>query len=198
MKKIMHSILVALCLVGLGTAAYYIYTNYHKTPESALEELRQQTNAHILTLSKNNLVLLVDAKGDVSIAFMKVERLFNLYKDFKVFPTPLNIYSSDLENEIPYATGPWYLEFTFGLIKNDNVEYTALGSTVRKGNVHGVFAIEDVINDADQTGVKLWYISSGSSSPGDLRSKILFLNENKEIIEIGKHDFFERKVTLSN
>jgi hypothetical protein len=198
MKKIILSILVGSCLVGLGTAAYYIYTNYHKTPESALEELRKQTNAHILTLPMNNLVLLIDEKGDVSIAFMEGERLFNLYKDFKVFPTPLNIYSSDLENEIPYATGPWYLEFTFGLIKNDNVNYTALGSTVRKDNVHSVFALEDVINDADQTGVKLSYISSGSSSPRNLKSRILFLNEDKEIIKIGKKDFFERKENATN
>ncbi|MGO1059185.1 hypothetical protein ACTL32_08670 [Planococcus sp. FY231025] len=198
MKKIMLFILVGLCLVSLGTTAYYIYTNYHKTPESALAELRQETNAQILNLPKNNLVLLIDEKGDVSIAFMKVERLFNLYKDFKVFPTPLNIYSSDLNNEIPYATGPWYLEFTFGLVKNHKVGYTALGSTVRKDNVSNVFSVEDVINDADQTGVKVWYISSGSSSSADLKSKILFLDEDKETLEIGKKDFFEKKVTPSN
>lgn len=189
MKKIIFSILISLSLVGLGIIAHYIYTNYHKNPESALQELRQQTDAHILELPMNNRVLLIEGNGDIAVAFMEVERLFNLYKDFEVIPTPLNINRSDLENEIPYATGPWYLEFTFGLIKNDHVEYTAQGTTVRKDNVTPVFSVEDILNDVDQSGIKVWYILSGSSSPRDLESKVLFLNEKKELIEMEGKEF---------
>lgn len=189
MKKIILLILLSLSLVGSGAGVYYIHTNYHKTPESALEELRQQTDAQILELAKNNLVLLIEGNGDVAIAFMEVERLFDLYKDFEVIPTPLNIYRSDLENEIPYATGPWFLEFTFGLIKNNHVEYTAQGTSIRKDNVTRVFSVEDILDDAEQTGIKLWYISSGSSSPRDLESKVIFLNEKKELIEMEGKDF---------
>lgn len=197
MKKIVFSILVILMLLSVGIAASYFSTNYHRTPESALEELRQQTNAQILNLPENNKVFLIDETGDVSIAFMKVERPFQLYKDFKVFPTSLNVYDSDLENEIPYATGPWYLEHTFGLLKNENVEYTALGNTVRKDNISDVFAIEKALGDTNLEGIKLWYIRSSSTSLEDLKSNVLFLNADKEILKIGNASFVEKK-TVQN
>ncbi|WP_298828985.1 hypothetical protein [uncultured Planococcus sp.] len=197
MKKIIFSILVILILLSVGSAASYFSTNYHRTPESALEELRQQSNVQVLQLPENNKVFLLDEAGDVSIAFMKVERPFQLYKDFQVFPTSLNVYDADMENEIPYAMGPWYLEYTFGLLKNENVEYTALGSTVRKDNVSDVFALEKELDDTRLKGVKLWYIPSGSTSPEDLKSDMLFLNADKEILEIGKKNFVEKK-TVQN
>ncbi|WP_223638843.1 hypothetical protein [Planococcus sp. 4-30] len=189
MKKIFLFVLVCLFLLCLGAAASYLHENYHKTPESALEELRQQTDGHVLSLPMNDLVLLIDGNGDVAIAFMAVERLFNIYKDFEVIPTPLNIYRSDLDNEIPYAIGPWYLEVTFGLIKNKKVAYTAQGSTVRKDNVSPVYGVEDVLSDADLSGVKVWFITSRSTSQVDVENNVLFLNEKREPIKMENKEF---------
>lgn len=192
MKKMISFILVALCLVSLGAAIDYMNTNYHKTPESALEELRQQSNAQVLPMPQNNLALLIDKKGDISIAFMKVERPFNLYKDFEVFRTPLNIYDADFEHKVLYTIGPWYIEYTFGLIQNENVKYTAYGKTVRKDNVRQVFSVEEAVNDASLKGLKLWYISGRTSSPDELKSNTLFLNKNKGLAEISQEEFLER------
>ncbi|MGH2317950.1 hypothetical protein ACRC6Q_09270 [Planococcus sp. SE5232] len=189
MKKIFLFVLVCLFLLCLGAAASYLHENYHKTPESALEELRQQTDGHVLNLPMNDLVLLIEENGDMAIAFMEVERLFNLYKDFEVIPTPLNIYRSDLENEIPYAIGPWYLEVTFGLIKNEKVAYTAHGSTVRKDNASPVYGVEDVLSDTDLSEVKVWFITSRSTSQVDVENKVFFLNEKKEPIEMDNKEF---------
>lgn len=189
MKKILLYMLLSLFLVSLGVATSYLHANYHKTPEGALRELKQQTDAQILNLPMNNLVLLIDGNGDIAVAFMKVERLFNLYKDFEVIPIPLNIYRSDLENEIPYAIGPWYLEYTFGLIKNEKVDYTVHGSTVRKDNVYPVFGVNDILSDADLSGVKVWYITSRTTAPVDVERNVLFLNEKKELLETNNKEF---------
>lgn len=183
MNKIVIFIVAGLTSLVIGIVIYYS-VNYHTTPEGALKELRQKTTAEVLPLPDNTVALLVEKDGTVSIASMNVLRPFWLYKDFTVYPTELNLYKANYENEVPYTVGPGSIKYTVGLIKNEKIGYTAYGSSVQNDNVTNVFSVHDHLDNPALSNVKLWFITERASSSDVLKEGVIFLNEDGKVIDL--------------
>lgn len=124
-------------------AVIYFQTNYHQTPEAA-----------VFALDDNQVALLLNKDGSISIAFMYVERLFDIYKNFDVFPIKLTVFEDSLDKTIPYASDPEFLEYSFGLIQNEKAAYTTWkGAPASEERT--VILLDNFIEDQDLKGISL-------------------------------------------
>lgn len=166
-------------------------TNYHKTAEAAFEELMQTSEATAFPLDDNRLALLLNKDGTISIAHMKVERLFDLYRDFKIYPTELTIFEDSLDNSIPYVTNPKITGYSFGLIKDGKVEYTTMkNNPPGEGEERKVILLEDSIENPDLKDIRLWSLPI-SLPPSELEETLLFLDNEKNSLS-----FDEKEINL--
>ncbi|MBT2572330.1 hypothetical protein [Planococcus sp. ISL-110] len=192
MKKIMWSFtLVSLVAVVLWTVNYF-QTHYHKTPEAAFEELVQTSDAAVFALDDHQVAFLLHKDGTISIAFMYVERLFDIYKDFEVFPTKLTVFEDSLGDDIPYAADPEFLGYSFGLIQNEKVAYTTWREAP-PGEEREVIPLGDFLEDPDLKNISLWSFP-GAIRPADLEKMLMFLDKEKKPLAIDGKKLIMREV----
>ncbi|KAB7709139.1 hypothetical protein F9802_03255 [Bacillus aerolatus] len=184
MIKALYWLAASIAMLILRTVVYYIL-NYHHTAEGAMEELEKKTDGHILTLPDNTLTFLIEEDGRVSVASSYVFYPFGWYKDFEIHPTALNVYDINEEREIPYAHAPKTEGLTFGLIKNERVEYlvpSEFNMKLQDQNATKVFHLEEELNDPELKQVKLWY--SFLLVEGSAMNELFFLDKNKEVLSV--------------
>ncbi|MDQ0428603.1 hypothetical protein QOZ98_001429 [Planomicrobium stackebrandtii] len=191
MKKTIRSLILVSLLVVILWAVNYLQTNYHKTPEAAFEELVQTSDATVFPLDDNRLALLLNQDGTMSIAHMDVERLFDIYKDFEVFPTKLTVFEDSLDKTIPYTTDPEFLEYSFGLIQNEKAAYTTW-KEAPAGEERNVIPLDNFIEDPDLNGISLWTFP-GAMLPVDLERMLVFLDGAKKPLSIEDKEFIMKK-----
>lgn len=183
MKKAM--IVMTIFLVVLVS---FIWQNYHRTVQGALEELEEETEGYILPLSDNRLALVIEEDGRVAVATSQIEYLFGWYKDFSIHPIDLNINDVKKENEITYAHALKTEGLTCGLIKNEHVAYmVANESYLQKpkelnDNAMKVFSLKNYFDDPKLQDVKLWY--SYLLGEGSTMDELFFLDSQKKVIPI--------------
>ncbi|PAQ13460.1 hypothetical protein CD798_15335 [Bacillaceae bacterium SAOS 7] len=183
MKKAM--IVMAIFLVALVS---FIWQNYHRTVQGALEELAEETEGYILPLSDSTLALIMEEDGHVSVATSKIIYPFGWYKDFVIHPIDLNINDVKKENEIAYAHVPKTEDVTCGLIKNEHVAYVVANESYLQtpkelnDNAMKVFSLKDYFDDPQLQDMKLWY--SYLLGEGSTMDELFFLDSQKKVIPI--------------
>lgn len=184
MKRIFYGISIGVILLCIGVAAYLI-SSYHYTPDAALDELNEKTDAEVLPLTDDTLALLIEKDGTISYASSNVLRPLGWYKDFTVFKTRLNIHDKDINQKIPYINIKSHEQFSYGLINNDKVAYAIVGNPNIKENAIKTFNLSNYINDPDLRSVKLWYVPI-SVNQEHVNNNPVFLDKNNNVLEINK------------
>ncbi|ANU09700.1 hypothetical protein BBH88_05005 [Planococcus antarcticus DSM 14505] len=156
----MKEILLWIIGVAATILTVYLVTAYHTTPEGAFEELRQSTDATLIPMVDEEQVILIDENGALSVALMITERrfLFNIfYTDFEVFPTNLNVFDVNLNHTIAFLNASENWEYTYGLVKNEEVKYLAGSGYPELEDVLAVYPLTDYISNDDVEDVIVWF-----------------------------------------
>ncbi|MDN3426473.1 hypothetical protein QMA04_13120 [Planococcus sp. APC 3900] len=187
MKKTLLWISVVVVII----LVIFLVTGYHTTPEGAFEELQQSTDATLIPMVHEEHVILIDENGALSVALMTTERrfLFNIfYTDFEIFPTNLNVFDVNLNHTIAFLHAPENSEYTYGLVKNEEVKYLAGSWYPEYEDPLAVYPLTDYISKDDVEDVILWFFPQ-ELEEDTISSDLNFLDRNEELIEEIKKDF---------
>ncbi|MDQ0429529.1 hypothetical protein QOZ98_002357 [Planomicrobium stackebrandtii] len=187
MKKVVLSF-VSIAVIVL---AIYLVTSYHITPEGAYNELLESTDATPIQTIDEGHVILIDDKGALSVALMITEYRFlvtTLYTDFEIFPTNLNVFDVDLDQTIAFLNAPGNWEYTYGLVKSEEVKYLESPGDPEFEDALAIYPLTDYISNADAEDVILWFFPQ-ELEKDTLSSDLNFLDGNEEAVEEIKNDY---------
>lgn len=187
MKKILlwsAGVVVAILII-------YLVTGYHTTPEGAFEELQQSTDATLIPMVDEGHVILLDENGGLSIALMITEYRFlvtTLYTDFEIFPTNLNVFDVDLDQNIAFLNAPGNWEHAYGLVKSKEVKYLASSWPLEYEDPLTVHPLADYIPDSAAENIVLWDFPQELEKE-TLQSSFYFLDADETLIERIQNDY---------
>lgn len=194
MKRLFISLILVSLVVAVSAIGNFYQTNYHKTAEAAFEELTQTSDAAVFPLDDNRLALLLNKDGTISIAHMNVERLFDIYEDFDIYPTELTVFEDSLADSIPYVTNPeMFTDYSFGLIKDERATYTTM-SINPPGEERKVIPLREFIDDPDLKDISLWSVPI-SLPTEELAEVLVFLDREKKPLSIDAKELSLYKIS---
>ena len=171
--------------IALTLVVIWLATGYHTTPEGAFEELQQSTDATLIPMVDEGHVVLIDENGELSLALMITERgfLFTiLYTDFEIFPTNLNVFEVDLDQNIAFLNAPGKWEHAYGLLKSEEAEHLTNSWPLEYEAPYPVHSLADYFSDSAAEDLILWDFPQELQKE-DLQSSFYFLDENETLIQ---------------
>lgn len=187
MKKTHLAILIGVVSITL-ISILFINANFFSTYEDAYAQLQKEYKGEFIKLSDDS-VLVIDDEGDVSFASVAKNNFFHVYRKFVVFPTNLNVYELEDPDAIPYISVD-NAETTIGLITNEEVKYAVydpgFGEEYREEEAIEIVHLHEYVDNIDEN-IKFWFVFA-RVSPQQV-STIIFLDENKDMIETESSDF---------
>lgn len=186
-EKTHLAILIGVVSITL-LSILFINANFFSTYEDAYAQLQNEYKGEFIKLADDN-VLVIDGAGDVSFASVAKNNFFHVYRKFVVFPTNLNVYELEDPDAIPYISVD-NSETTIGLITNEEVKYAVydpgFGEEYREEEAIEIVNLHEYVDNIDKNN-KFWFVYA-SVSPQQV-STIIFLDENKQTLEIDSRDF---------
>lgn len=184
MKKLFLAIIALLVILISGIVVFTIQ-HYHTSTLGALSELKGQTDGQVLSLSDDTLALIIHEDGYISIAYSEALYTAGLYKDFDIYPSQLNVYDINGENDIPYTNSPKKAGLSFGLVKSEDIEYSIREMRLVNENATKVLNLDEYLDNPELKDISLWYVYS-NFAPGSSVNELYFLDKNKEEVQLQK------------
>ena len=180
----MKKVLLWIIVVAVIFFTIYLVTGYHTTPEGAFEEMQQSTDATLIPMVDEGHVILIDENGELSIALMITERGFlvnSLYTDFELFPTNLNVFDVNLDQNIAFLNAPGNWEHAYGLVKSEEVKHLASSWPLEQEDPLIVHPLATYIPDSAAEDIILWDFPQELEKE-TLQSSFYFLDANETVI----------------
>lgn len=180
----MKKVLLWIIVVAVIFFTIYLVTGYHTTPEGAFEEMQQSTDATLIPMVDEGHVILIDENGELSIALMITERGFlvnSLYTDFELFPTNLNVFDVNLDQNIAFLNAPGNWEHAYGLVKSEEVKHLASSWPLEQEDPLIVHPLATYIPDSSAEDIILWDFPQELEKE-TLQSSFYFLDANETVI----------------
>lgn len=187
----MKKVILWIASIVVSALTLHLITSYHTTPEGAYDELLKSTDATLIPTVDEGQVILIDEYGALSIALMDTEPRFlfkTFYTDFEIFPSNLNVFDVNPVHNIAFLTAPENWEYTYGLVKNEEVKYLESPGDTEYEDALAVYPLTDYIANADAEDVILWFFPQ-ELEKDTVSSNLNFLDANEEVVEEIKNDY---------
>lgn len=195
MKKFLYGIAGVAALLITGTVGF-LMMNYHTTGEGALKELEGKIEGQVIPVGQIK-ALVIKENGDIFSAYSMVHYPLGWFEDFsELYLTGLNVYDLEREDSILYTNDPRDI-FSFGLLKNKQINYAIMrigeldDKKLDANNALPIFSVENYVDNPAIESVKLW-VTGGTIDPTQKTDEVVFLDQNKEIVQLNK-EHFQRK-----
>ncbi|MDR7071787.1 hypothetical protein [Fictibacillus barbaricus] len=173
---------LGLFVASIACFVIYGVLNFHTTWEGAYQELACSKEKTCITLRDQRYVLLINERGDLSLAITKIIYPFGLYEDFKVYPTEMNSHDKLPENGVSYTSISASGELIFGLTNRTDISFMVSVPDLSFSD-QDYFKNEAMPLVSINNQKKFWY-SYEPSQKGKQPVHIQFLNQQKEKVNV--------------